>query len=286
MSCPQLKAPGCRRRRRLRATPGPTPRSSYGDALPYPENAVDPGRRAGARHRRDPGRPRPPRDPASASSPTRPPASRCCCPSRSTGACGCRVHGPRARARRSGSGPSPRRTRSCSTPTPSPRTRRSSAPCRPSTSTVVAYVNAVDRHLHRGAAGAPRCCRGRRRSSTSSTTSRPSAIKAELAGSPTPALPGAVASRRRSTAARRFPAGPRHHPRRRRALHLRQHAARRQGHRRAGQGLPGVVRAVLQAGRRHRPVRPADVTNAVTADGARTARRTTTTTSSTASTRR
>ena len=47
-------------------TRAPTPRSSYGDALPYPENASDAGRRAGARHRRDPGRPRARRDPAAA----------------------------------------------------------------------------------------------------------------------------------------------------------------------------------------------------------------------------
>ncbi len=38
--------------------------SSYGDALPYPENASRAARRAGARHRRDPRRPRPHRDPA------------------------------------------------------------------------------------------------------------------------------------------------------------------------------------------------------------------------------
>ena len=41
---------------------GATTSSSYGDALPYPENASRAARRAGARHRRDPGRPRAPRD--------------------------------------------------------------------------------------------------------------------------------------------------------------------------------------------------------------------------------
>ena len=45
-------------------------------------------RRAGARHRRDPLRPRAHRGRRSASSPTRRPASRCCCPSRRGGASG------------------------------------------------------------------------------------------------------------------------------------------------------------------------------------------------------
>ena len=51
-----------------------------------------------------------------------------------------------------------------------------------------------------------------------------------------------------------FPAGPGDRARRRRALHLRQHAARREGHRRPGQGLPRVLGPLLQAGLRPRPV--------------------------------
>ena len=55
---------GRRRRRRHRLVPLRRDTVlSYGDALPYPENAERAGRRAGARHRRDPGRPRAPRDP-------------------------------------------------------------------------------------------------------------------------------------------------------------------------------------------------------------------------------
>ena len=48
------------------------------------------GRRAGARRRRDPGRPRARGDPAAVRHATRRPASRCCCASPTTGACGSR----------------------------------------------------------------------------------------------------------------------------------------------------------------------------------------------------
>ncbi len=45
-----------------------------------------------------------------------------------------------------------------------------------------------------------------------------------------------------------------HRPRRRGSLHLRQHPARREGVRGRRTRLPGVLRALLQAGLRHRPV--------------------------------
>ena len=62
--------------------------SSYGDQLPYIENAAASGGRAGARHRRDPRRPRAHRDRRVLRSPTRRPARRSCSPSRSSGASG------------------------------------------------------------------------------------------------------------------------------------------------------------------------------------------------------
>ena len=49
------------------------------------------------------------------------------------------------------------------------------------------------------------------------------------------------------------PAGRRHDPRRGGPLHLRQHVARREGHRCPGEGLPGVLGELLQAGHQHRP---------------------------------
>ena len=62
-----------------------------------------------------------------------------------------------------------------------------------------------------------------------------------------------------------FPAGAGERPRRRGPLHLRQHAARGEDHRRPAQGLPRVLRALLQeGGRRHRRSRSATLTNAVT----------------------
>ncbi len=45
-----------------------------------------------------------------------------------------------------------------------------------------------------------------------------------------------------------------HGPRRRRALHLRQHPARGEGHGRSGARLPGVLGELLQEGQRHRAV--------------------------------
>ena len=65
--------------------------------------------------------------------------------------------------------------------------------------------------------------------------------------------PGAV-DRRALQQGGGHPGRRRDGPRRRRALHLRQHAARHPVHRRPGAGLPRVLGPVLQAGQRRRPV--------------------------------
>ncbi len=75
-------------------------------------------------------------------------------------------------------------------------------------------------------------------------------------------------------------------PRRRRALHLRQHAARREGHRRRREGLPRVLRPLLQAGLRHRAVHDGAGDQRRHRRPPRTAPPTTTTTPSPASTPR
>ena len=73
--------------------------------------------------------------------------------------------------------------------------------------------------------------------------------------------------------------------RRGRALHLRQHAAGGEGHRCPGQGLPGVLGALLQEDHRHRPVRDRRPDQRGRRRPRRTARRTTTSTPSRAWTR-
>ena len=108
----------------------------------------------------------------------------------------------------------------------------------------------VDRHLDQAMSARPTACWRTSPSIDFVNYVQADTVKAGLAGTPD-ARCRCCRSRRRSTGARRSRPG-RHHPRRRRPLHLRQHAARREGHRRAGQGLPGVLRAVLQAGHRHR----------------------------------
>ena len=108
----------------VRPTPEPTRSSSYGDALPYPENASTLVAAAGAGHRRHPGRATRTSRSRSASSPTsydRP--APCSCPSRSSGACGCRVFDIDLSGTRGGWKVDGAALRRCSTPTPSTRTR-------------------------------------------------------------------------------------------------------------------------------------------------------------------
>ena len=98
----------------------------------------------------------------------------------------------------------------------------------------------------------PRRVRGHRRSSTSSTTCRPTRSSRRRWPAPTPSLPvlsiaapfNRAAAIPQGDVTIRDVAGP---------LHLRQHAARRDADRCPGQGLPGVLGEVLQAGHRHRP---------------------------------
>ena len=249
---PELKAQGLRRRRSSRAHSGADTSSSYGDALPYPENAATlvaeqvPGRR------RDPGRPRPRGDPAARASPTRRPARRCvlseplfwgkrlsrCSTSTSSGS-GSRLarsrrshlqtlqhqhRAERPEGRRGGPGAARHRRRPTSTPSSAPRPRRCRRPA-PVVEDVpiIDFINYVQ--ARRGQGGADR----RRREPAGALDRR--AVQ-----------PGGV-----------VPAGRRHDPRRGGPLHLRQHAARREGDRRPGEGLPGVLGELLQAGHRHRP---------------------------------
>ena len=252
---PRLQGGRRRRRHRRRATPARDTSSSYGDALPYPENAArcSPSRcpastRSSSATRTSRSR--------SASSPTPRPASRCCSPSRYYW--GMRlspvmdldlqqvrgqwtvVHVAGAR---------------CSTPTPCPRTRsraRRAPPAPPE-----------GRHLrqqrHRDVARTAMSARdvalrGHRRD-------RLHQLRAGRRGQAGPGrhargvAAGAV-DRRAVQQRRRDPGRRRHDPRRRRALHLRQHAARHQAHRRAGQGLPGVLGASTSSGRGAGPYAP------------------------------
>ncbi len=112
------------------------------------------------------------------------------------------------------------------------------------------------------------------------------AVKAALTGAD--AAPAGPVGCRAVQPGRVVPGGQRDDPRRGRPLHLRQHPARREAHRGPGEGLPGVLHAVLQ-GRSPVPApspSPTSPTPSPTPLRRRTARRTTTSTSWPASTRR
>ena len=86
---PEMKRKGCDLVI-VSAHSGADTSSSYGDALPYPENAASLVAEQVPGHRRDPGRPRAQGDPAAVRHQQPRPASRCCSASPTTGACGWR----------------------------------------------------------------------------------------------------------------------------------------------------------------------------------------------------
>ena len=253
-ACRELKRAGVRRRHRRRATPGPTPSSSYGDALPYPRTPArwSPSRCPASTRSWSATRTRRSR---SASSPTRGPASRCCCPSRckwgmrlpvmdfdleqAATAAGRSTTAHAAPAQLQHRAEDPRGVAGCCAQHHTRRRLRQLG----------------DRHV------APRRCRRpgaatrTRRRSTSSTSCRPTRSRRPWPAPPTPRC-RCCRSPRRSTATRAFPAGD---VTMRDVAGLYIYDNTLLGVRLTGaqvQGLPGVLGAVLQAGHRHRPVRP------------------------------
>ena len=264
---------------------GATPGSSYGDALPFPENASTPAGRSRS----------PASTPSSSGTPTRrsPSAS---WPTRSH-----RQEGPAHRAAQVGHAPvgdGPRpgaghgrwtvahgaRAR-CSTPTPSPRTPTVADLLREDHAVVRTYVNSVI-----GTCTAAMSAATARFEDTAAIDFinhvQADAVKTALAGTPDASAAGAV-DRRAVQPRRRHPRRQRHGARRRGPLHLRQHAARHPVHRRRrSRPTSSSPRATSSRSTAAGPTRPTTSPTPSARDRRRTARPTTTTTSWAASTPR